>query len=149
MSLRKQAVQDASFVPSETESIDENTQELEVVVDDDDDDDGDAKFLSSLFFSEMTEEEMMDLALRMSEQEASDDAFRLQQEEAAVMKAIEESVSTNLSSCHNLDLLSNHSSGSALDPNSRGGRGRRPSSGCHLTRTRPEVSRRPKKPKNG
>ncbi|XP_035481362.2 BRCA1-A complex subunit RAP80 isoform X2 [Scophthalmus maximus] len=113
MSLRKQAVQDASFVPSETESIDENTQELEVVVDDDDDDDGDAKDeLSSALLSpstatrhkrrrerenkpkskEMTEEEMMDLALRMSEQEASDDAFRLQQEEAAVMKAIEESM---------------------------------------------------------
>lgn len=46
-----------------------------------------------LLFSEMTEEEMMDLALRLSEQEASDRALRLRQEEEAVMKAIQESVS--------------------------------------------------------
>lgn len=46
------------------------------------------------WFSEMTEEEMMDLALRLSEQEASVAAIRLQkEEEEAVMKAIEESVS--------------------------------------------------------
>lgn len=37
---------------------------------------------------------MMDLALRLSEQEASVTASRLQQEEEAVMKAIQESVST-------------------------------------------------------
>lgn len=42
----------------------------------------------------MTEEEMMDLALRLSEQEASFTALRLQKEEEAVMKAIQESVST-------------------------------------------------------
>ena len=48
-------------------------------------------------FPEMTEEEMMDLALRLSEQEASNTARRLQREEEAMMKAIEESVSTNLS----------------------------------------------------
>lgn len=43
----------------------------------------------------MTEEEMMALALRLSEQEASVAALKLQQEEDAVMKAIEESVSTD------------------------------------------------------
>lgn len=42
----------------------------------------------------MTEEEMMDLALRLSEQEASITALRLQKEEEAMMKAIHESVST-------------------------------------------------------
>lgn len=47
------------------------------------------------WISEMTEEEMMDLALRLSEQEASVAAIRLQkEEEEAMMKAIEESVST-------------------------------------------------------
>lgn len=47
----------------------------------------------------MTEEEMMDLALRLSEQEASVTALRRQQEDEAMMKAIEESVSTELSKC--------------------------------------------------
>lgn len=49
----------------------------------------------SLLFSEMTEEEMMDLALRLSEQEASITALRLQKEEEEdMMKALQESVST-------------------------------------------------------
>lgn len=44
--------------------------------------------------SEMTEEEMIDLALRLSEQEASIVAIRRQkEEEEAMMKAIQESVS--------------------------------------------------------
>lgn len=48
-------------------------------------------------FAEMSEEEMMDLALRLSEQEANATALRRQQEEeAAMMKAIKESVSTEL-----------------------------------------------------
>lgn len=47
-----------------------------------------------VFVLEMTEEEMMDLAMRLSEQEASVTASRLQQEEEAMMKAIQESVST-------------------------------------------------------
>lgn len=47
------------------------------------------------FFLEMTEEEMMDLALRLSEQEASVTASRQQQEEVAMKKAIQESVSTD------------------------------------------------------
>lgn len=43
---------------------------------------------------EMTEEEMIDLALRLSEQEASIVAIRRQkEEEEAMMKAIQESVS--------------------------------------------------------
>lgn len=50
--------------------------------------------LVTLLCSEMTEEEMMDLALRLSEQEASITALRLQKEEEAMMKAIHESVST-------------------------------------------------------
>lgn len=45
--------------------------------------------------SEMTEEEMIDLALRLSEQEASIVAIRRQkEEEEAMMKAIQDSVST-------------------------------------------------------
>lgn len=45
----------------------------------------------------MTEEEMMDLALRLSKQEASITALRLQEEEEEdVMKAIQESVSTSV-----------------------------------------------------
>lgn len=49
----------------------------------------------SLSSSEMTEEEMIDLALRLSEQEASIVATRRQkEEEEAMMKAIQESVST-------------------------------------------------------
>lgn len=45
--------------------------------------------------SEMTEEEMIDLALHLSEQEASIVAIRQQKEdEEAMMKAIQESVST-------------------------------------------------------
>lgn len=48
----------------------------------------------SLSSSEMTEEEMMDLALHLSKQEASNVAIRQQKEdEEALMKAIQESVS--------------------------------------------------------
>ncbi|XP_068186599.1 BRCA1-A complex subunit RAP80 isoform X2 [Antennarius striatus] len=42
--------------------------------------------------NKMTEDEMMDLALRLSEQEASITALRRQKEEEAVMKALQESV---------------------------------------------------------
>uniref|UniRef100_A0A4W5PBG9 BRCA1-A complex subunit RAP80 n=1 Tax=Hucho hucho TaxID=62062 RepID=A0A4W5PBG9_9TELE len=42
--------------------------------------------------NEMTEEEMLDLAMRLSEQEASNTALRQQQEEEAVRKAIAESL---------------------------------------------------------
>ncbi|XP_076024533.1 uncharacterized protein uimc1 isoform X4 [Genypterus blacodes] len=48
---------------------------------------------------EMTEEEMMDLALRLSQQEASVAALKLQQEEEAVMKAIEESMVSQTQPC--------------------------------------------------
>lgn len=47
----------------------------------------------SLWFSEMTEEEMLDLALQLSKQEASSAALRMQQEEEDIKKAIEQSVS--------------------------------------------------------
>ncbi|KAM9846987.1 uncharacterized protein uimc1 isoform 2-T2 [Aulostomus maculatus] len=48
---------------------------------------------------EMTEEEMMDLALRLSEQEASVSARRRQQEEEAMMKAIQESMVNQTQPC--------------------------------------------------
>ncbi|XP_029925242.1 uncharacterized protein uimc1 isoform X2 [Myripristis murdjan] len=48
---------------------------------------------------EMTEEEMMDLALRLSEQEASASALRLQQEQDAMKKAIEESMANQTQPC--------------------------------------------------
>lgn len=52
----------------------------------------------SLSSSEMTEEEMIDLALRLSEQEASIVAIRRQkEEEEAMMKAIQDSVSRSVS----------------------------------------------------
>ncbi|XP_035522434.1 BRCA1-A complex subunit RAP80 isoform X3 [Morone saxatilis] len=47
----------------------------------------------------MTEEEMMDLALRLSEQEASVTALRLQKEEEAMMKAIHESMASQTQPC--------------------------------------------------
>lgn len=48
-----------------------------------------------LLLSDMTEEEMMDLALRLSEQEAAvAAALRLRREEEDMRKAIQESVST-------------------------------------------------------
>lgn len=59
-------------------------------------------------FAEMSEEEMMDLALRLSEQEASATALRRQQEEEeAMMRAIKESVSTELEqACTHLGFIS-------------------------------------------
>ncbi|XP_053188121.1 uncharacterized protein LOC128371768 [Scomber japonicus] len=101
MALRRQINKD---VPSESQQMDEDSQE------DDDHDDKD-EFSSSLLSTiptrgtrrkereqkskpkEMTEEEMMDLALRLSEQEASVTALQQQEEEEAVMKAIQESMS--------------------------------------------------------
>ncbi|KAM7374046.1 hypothetical protein PAMP_006723 [Pampus punctatissimus] len=71
MALRKQINKD---VPSESQKMDEDTQEDEDLDD------------------EMTEEEMMDLALRLSEQEANVTALRLQQEEEAMIQAIQESM---------------------------------------------------------
>lgn len=44
----------------------------------------------------MTEDEEMDLALQLSKQEASNTALRQQQEDENVMKAIQESVSSDL-----------------------------------------------------
>ncbi|XP_063750809.1 uncharacterized protein uimc1 isoform X1 [Eleginops maclovinus] len=48
---------------------------------------------------DMTEEEMMDFALRLSEQEASVTALRLRQEEEAMMKAIQESIVSQTKPC--------------------------------------------------
>ncbi|XP_068456018.1 serine/arginine repetitive matrix protein 2 isoform X2 [Clinocottus analis] len=102
MALR---LNDASDIPSGSQLVDENTQEDEAL----DDRDDNVELSSSLMSQatrekrkremenqskskEMTEEEMMDLALRLSEQEASVHALRVQQEEEAMMKAIQESM---------------------------------------------------------
>ncbi|XP_040006701.1 neurofilament heavy polypeptide isoform X2 [Xiphias gladius] len=106
MALRKQLIKDASDMPCESRQIDRNTQEDEAVDDRDDKDELSSSLLSPSTArqkrkrekdnrakpKEMTEEEMMDLALRLSEQEASDTALRLQREEEAMMKAIQESM---------------------------------------------------------
>ncbi|XP_039632725.1 BRCA1-A complex subunit RAP80 [Perca fluviatilis] len=111
MALRKQILKDASDVPSGSQQIGENTQEDEALDDRDDND-----FSSSLQSSssrqkrkrervnkskpkEMTEEEMMDWALRLSEQEASASALRQQQEEEAMKKAIQESMVSPTQPC--------------------------------------------------
>ncbi|KAK5887894.1 hypothetical protein CesoFtcFv8_016453 [Champsocephalus esox] len=104
MALRKQILKDTSDIPCGSQQVDNNSQEE----DDDDDEDNNEELSSSLLSSstrkktkierenkskpEMTEEEMMDLALRLSEQEASVTALRQQQEEEAMMKAIQESI---------------------------------------------------------
>uniref|UniRef100_A0A665TND1 BRCA1-A complex subunit RAP80 n=1 Tax=Echeneis naucrates TaxID=173247 RepID=A0A665TND1_ECHNA len=127
MPLRKQPVKDVSDVPSE------NTEEHDA----DGDDQVEViriqwtelnilsyKTVSPLIcscrttflhhFYQMTEEEMMDLALRLSEQEATKTALRVQQEEEAVMKAIEESVSSRKSSAGDAGLVSDSEVGLTL-----------------------------------
>eukprot|EP00064_Thunnus_orientalis_P017051 superscaffoldBa00003521_g17126 len=84
MALSKQINKD---VPSESQQMDEDTQE---------DEDLDDKVKKC---EHMTEEEMMDLALRLSEQEASVSALRQQQEEEAMMKAIQESMVSQTQPC--------------------------------------------------
>ncbi|KAK2828043.1 hypothetical protein Q5P01_019077 [Channa striata] len=92
---------------------DENAQE-DGAIDDRDDED---EFSSSLLAAEsardrrrrerenkskpkeMSEEQMMDLALRLSEQEASITASRLQQEEEAMKKAVQESMGSQTQLC--------------------------------------------------
>ncbi|XP_034539259.1 uncharacterized protein uimc1 isoform X3 [Notolabrus celidotus] len=111
MALRKQIIKDGGDVLSESQQSDENTQ---VDGDLNDRDDNDELSSSLLPLSsvrekrkrenkskpkEMTEEEMMDLALRLSEQEASITALRLQKEEEAVMKAIQESMVSQTQPC--------------------------------------------------
>ncbi|KAI3373906.1 hypothetical protein L3Q82_022473 [Scortum barcoo] len=103
MALQKQIIKDAGDSPSGSQGVNENTQEDEAL-------DNNDELSSSLLLptssrekrkrerenrsrpKEMTEEEMMDLALRLSEQEATITALRLQKEEEAVMKAIHESM---------------------------------------------------------
>ncbi|XP_036974949.1 uncharacterized protein uimc1 isoform X1 [Acanthopagrus latus] len=118
MALRKQVLKDAGDVPSRSHQIDDDTEEDEALEDDND------EFSSSLLSpsssrgtrrrerenkskpKEMTEEEMMDLALRLSEQEASITALRLQKEEEAMMKAIHESMTQPCSPSQSQSLLS-------------------------------------------
>ncbi|KAM6983456.1 LOW QUALITY PROTEIN: uncharacterized protein uimc1 [Tautogolabrus adspersus] len=105
MALRKHALQDVDDVPSGSQHSYDNMQEGGAP--DDQGDDRDDELSSSLLprspkerrrrerenkAKEMTEEEMMDLALRLSEHEASITALRVQKEEEAVMKAIQESM---------------------------------------------------------
>ncbi|XP_054481679.1 BRCA1-A complex subunit RAP80 [Anoplopoma fimbria] len=98
MSVRKQLLNDASDIPSGSQQIDENTQEDEDLEDQDDNDELSSssrekrKRGNKSKPKEMTEEEMMDMALRLSEQEASNAALRVQQEEEAMRKAIQESM---------------------------------------------------------
>ncbi|XP_059208198.1 BRCA1-A complex subunit RAP80 isoform X2 [Centropristis striata] len=106
MPLRKQIFKDASNVPSGSQQIDENTEEDEAL-----DEQNNNDKLSSVRQTrkrerenkskpkEMTEEEMMDLALRLSEQEASVTALRVQQEEEAMLKAIQESMVSQTQPC--------------------------------------------------
>ncbi|XP_030294348.1 uncharacterized protein uimc1 isoform X2 [Sparus aurata] len=116
MALRKQIMKDAGDVPSGSHQIDDDTEEDEALEDDND------EFSSSLLSpsssrgtrrrpkenksKEMTEEEMMDLALRLSEQEASITALRLQKEEEAMMKAIHESMTQPCPPSQSQSLLS-------------------------------------------
>ncbi|XP_034033586.1 uncharacterized protein uimc1 [Thalassophryne amazonica] len=97
--LRQQVDKDDDGVSSGSQPIEEETQEDDAL--------DDEKTLSSSRLQslrekrrrgrekqskEMTEKEMMDFALRLSEQEACVAAVKYQQEEEAVLKAIEESM---------------------------------------------------------
>ncbi|XP_056267306.1 uncharacterized protein uimc1 isoform X2 [Pseudoliparis swirei] len=109
MALR---LNDASDIPSGSQLVEKNTQEDEALDDRDDDDELSSALLSPASrekrkretenkskSKEMSEEEMMDLALRLSEQEASVNALRVQQEEEAMMKAIQESMGSQTEPC--------------------------------------------------
>ncbi|XP_026183635.1 BRCA1-A complex subunit RAP80 isoform X2 [Mastacembelus armatus] len=103
MALRKQVVKDGGGVPSGSQKLNENTQENEAVdVLSDQDELSPSLTLAREKHrreretkskpAEMTEEQMIDLALRLSEQEASVTALRLQQEEDTMKKAIQDSM---------------------------------------------------------
>ncbi|XP_037544140.1 uncharacterized protein uimc1 [Nematolebias whitei] len=115
MALRKQV----KHFSSDSQQMDEDTQEDDSATDGDTGDEFSSLLLSSTSTrekrwrklekkainktvgSEMTEEEMMDLALRLSEREASASALQRQQEEEAVMKAIQESMVSQTQPCLN------------------------------------------------
>ncbi|KAM9348562.1 uncharacterized protein uimc1 [Symphorus nematophorus] len=111
MALRKQVLKDASDIPSGSQQLDDDTQDVEALDDRDDSDELSSSLLPPVLTrgkrrrerenksKEMTEEEMMDLALRLSEQEASITALRLQKEEEAMMKAIQESMVSQTQPC--------------------------------------------------
>ncbi|XP_040036842.2 uncharacterized protein uimc1 isoform X7 [Gasterosteus aculeatus] len=106
MALRKQLLKDASDVPSGSQQDDEDTQEDEALDDQDYNDELPSAPVPSASREkrktekddeskpkDMTEEEMMDLALRLSEQEAAvAAALRLRREEEDMRKAIQESM---------------------------------------------------------
>ncbi|KAM6907193.1 uncharacterized protein uimc1 [Xenentodon cancila] len=108
--MKKQLIQDVS---SERQQDDEDTQEDKTAADIDSEDENSSLLLTKSFTKEkrwreldskpkpkeMTEEEMVDLALRLSEQEASVTALQQQQEEADVMKAIRESMVSQTQPC--------------------------------------------------
>ncbi|XP_062262544.1 neurofilament heavy polypeptide isoform X3 [Platichthys flesus] len=122
MSVRKQIIQETTNVPTEI-LIEDDTQELESVAELDVKEELSSSLLSPSSArnsrrrergnqsqtKEMTEEEMMDLALRLSEQEASNTALQLQREEEAMMKAIEESKQNRL---HGSRFINRHGPGS-------------------------------------
>ncbi|CAJ1063288.1 BRCA1-A complex subunit RAP80 isoform X2 [Xyrichtys novacula] len=109
MALRKQIITDGGNCSSESQQGDEDTQEDGDLNDRDES----SSLLPSLSLrerrkrerenkskpKEMTEEEMMDLALRLSEREANITALRLQKEEEAMMKAIQESMVSQTQPC--------------------------------------------------
>ncbi|XP_072302104.1 uncharacterized protein uimc1 [Eucyclogobius newberryi] len=86
----------------------------------------------------MTEEEMMDLALRLSEQEASVTARRLQEEDEAVRKAIQDSMFNDSQSLMEDAALCVSSRRKLVYSNgeSQDGRGQRTASHMTWTRTR-------------
>ncbi|KAG8008440.1 BRCA1-A complex subunit RAP80 [Nibea albiflora] len=110
MALRNQVMKDGSDVPSGSRQTNENSQEDEAL---DDNDELSSSLLPPSLLrekrkrdrenkskpKEMTEEEMVDLALRLSEQEASITALRLQKEEEAMMKAIQDSMVSQTQPC--------------------------------------------------
>ncbi|XP_041658078.1 BRCA1-A complex subunit RAP80 isoform X2 [Cheilinus undulatus] len=111
MALRKQIMKDVG--ESGSQQSDDDTQDDGAPDDRDDKDELSTSLLPPISLrerrkrereskpkpKEMTEEEMMDMALRLSEQEASITALRLQKEEEAVMKAIQESMVSQTQPC--------------------------------------------------
>ncbi|XP_055004565.1 BRCA1-A complex subunit RAP80 isoform X2 [Boleophthalmus pectinirostris] len=94
---------------------------------------------------EMTEEEMMDLALRLSEQEANIRAQRIQEEDAAVKKAIQDSMISESQSLiddapvcaaprRKLVYSNGNSQPETTDSSTQEGRGQRATG--HMSRTR-------------
>ncbi|KAF7651273.1 hypothetical protein LDENG_00113390 [Lucifuga dentata] len=113
ITLRKQMNQDANDIPSGSRQNNDETQEDECAKGKDDKDECSSSLPASSSLREkrrrerekkqksreMTEEDMMDLALHLSEKEASIAAVKQQQEEEAMIKVIEESMVSQTQQC--------------------------------------------------